>query len=99
MRQPSWRTYACIWASSSAARRDDTLDALLVLRPRIRRAEVPTAVARHRAVELEQLERLVDLALRQVDGALERRPRHRVDAFERGQDLLHVDGRRERRVA
>ena len=51
---------------------------------------------RDRAVDLEQLERLLDPAARQVDGSLQLRHGRRVDGLERPQDFLHVDGRRER---
>ena len=76
--------------------RHDPLDPSLVLLPWVRRAQIATPVARDRAIELEQLQRLGDLMLWQVDLAFDRRRRHRVHAFEDGQDLVHVDGRRER---
>ena len=78
-----------------AAGRDHALDARLVLRPRFGRPRVTAAVARHRAVDLEQLERLLDAALRQVDRRLEPDHRHRATGgFERLEDPLHVDRRR-----
>ena len=64
------RRGSCTPASAaSSARRmaDDARDPLLVLLPRVRRPEPAPALARHRAVDLEQLERLLDLAATEVD--------------------------------
>ena len=81
-----------------ASGRLDALDPRLVLHPGVRRPSKSTAIARDRAIDLQQLERLLDAADPEIDGLLELRLRHRVDRLQRRQDLVHVHGRRECRI-
>ena len=78
------------------ARLEHPRDPRLVLLPGHRRPHEAAAVLRDGAVDLEQLERLLDLPVRQVHLGLEAADRRRVDLLQRREDLLHPRRRRER---